>query len=255
MKNTVLTRNFICSFLTILFFVLLISGCDNRMNDIEKLKKDDVINTENFTASSITLESEDTFNYNYEKIFSDELEFGNDKITLEIWNNKKLCTNGIIKIDNQEIPINPKSESAILGYSHTEANVFDLTNNGKEEIILVVSGGASGVVQSVQVFENVNDKWREIDMPSGIYDENGKSPEFIRKKLKELNTELAPMIIYNQYRQVSFETGKIFIDYLLWTDTNSGSVDIGVIRKEMIYSSEEKNFILGDTLFIPAENP
>lgn len=91
-------------------------------------------------------------------------------------------------------------------------------------------------------------------MPSGIYDKNGKAPTFVTDKLEELNTEMAPLVLYHQYRNVSFENDKIFIDYPLWTDTDSGSVDMGVIRKEISYSTEEKKFILGDTLFLPAKN-
>ena len=248
MKNILFTKKLICTYCTIIFCAPLICGCsqsNNRANES---------NTQNWNDSNLTSESEAAANPAYEKVFSDELEADKDKIVIEIWNNSDQYTDGQIKINNQEFPIDPESESAMLGYAHTTASVCDLTNDGKEEIILIASGGASGSVQSVQVFENVNETWHEMDMPSGIYDKNGEPLAFVTDKLEELNTEMAPLVLYNQYRNVSFENDKIFIDYPLWTDTDSGSVDMGIIRKEISYSMEEKKFILGDTLFLPAEN-
>ncbi len=85
---------------------------------------------------------------------------------------------GIIQIDNQKIIIN-KELAEMVGYAHSQANVSDLTGDGKEEIILVISGGASGAVQAVQVFEEIDGMWKEIVIPSDVYSD---MPRFLKKK-------------------------------------------------------------------------
>lgn len=108
----------------------------------------------------------------------------------------------------------------------------------------MISGGASG---TVQVFGNIDGKWDEIDIPSNIYSD---APKFVKRQLKELDIKMDNSIVY--YRSVSFKKEKILINYCLFAD--SGTTAIGTIQKELIYSSDKKRFVLGDTLVIPATN-
>lgn len=111
----------------------------------------------------------------------------------------------------------------------------------------MISGGASGTVQAVQVFGNIDGKWDEIDIPSNIYSD---APKFVKRQLKELDIKMDNSIVY--YPSVSFKKEKILINYCLFAD--SGTTAIGTIQKELIYSSDKKRFVLGDTLVIPATN-
>lgn len=182
----------------------------------------------------------------YEVVYSVELKIGEEQIPFEILLSSKECTDGTIKIGSQEIPINSQLAKTV-GYAHGEAKAYDFTGDGKEEIVLVISGGASGAVQAVQVFGNIDGKWDEIDIPSDIYSD---APEFVKKQLKELDIKMDDSIVY--YRSVSFKKEKILIDYHIFSD--SGTTAIGTIQKELIYSSDKKRFVLGDTLVTPATN-
>lgn len=61
----------------------------------------------------------------YEEIYAAKLDIEGNTIPLEVWTDKNMSTNGIIKIDGQEIA-------------------------------LIAAGGASGSVCAVQVFSNEN---------------------------------------------------------------------------------------------------
>lgn len=188
----------------------------------------------------------ETNNKTYETVYSNVLEFSENRVPLEIIINSKDCTDGVIKIDNQEIPINTKLAGTI-GYAHATTKIYDFTGDGKEEFALVLSGGASGAVQAVQVFCNIDGKWNEINIPTDIY---SNIPKFMKKQQKKLGIKINNSTCY--YRTVSFEQKKILISYKILSDTD-GKI-VGEIRKELYYSSNKKQFVSGDTLVIPAEN-
>ena len=139
-----------------------------------------------------------------------------------------------------------------LGGAGLETMAYDFTDDGKEEIVLVEASGASGSVQYILAFRNTDGQWEEMDIPSDIYSDDD-DPEFVKKQLEELNIELGESV-YNQYRTVSFDEGKILIDYWLFEDNDSGPIDMGSIQKELYYSSDEERFVLGDTQYIPVSN-
>lgn len=188
----------------------------------------------------------ETNNKTYETVYSDELKISENKVPLKILINSKDCTDGVIKIDNQEIPINTELATTI-GYAHVTTKIYDFTGDGKKEIALVISGGASGAVQAVQIFGNTDGKWNEIDIPTDIY---SNIPKFMKKQQKKLGIKINNSTRY--YRTVSFKQKKILISYKIFSDTDSNP--IGEIRKELFFSSNKKQFVLGDTLVIPAAN-
>lgn len=92
-----------------------------------------------------------------------------------------------------------------------------------------------------------------MKIPFEIYDNDGNPPEFVQEKLDELN-ETISFAVYNLYRSISIENEKIVVSYPLWADTDDGSMEMGTIQKEIIYSPEEEKFVLGDSLFLPETN-
>ncbi len=199
-----------------------------------------------FLCGCISQKNEQKEQNDYEEIYTAKLDIEGNTIPLEVWTDKNMSTNGIIKIDGQEIAIPSESESIMLGYAHAETKVCDFTGDGK-------AGGASGSVCAVQVFSNENDNWFEMDIPSEIYDNDGNSPKFVQEKLDELN-ETTSFAVYNQYRGISIENEKIVVSYPLWADTDHGALEMGTVQKEIIYSPEEEKFVLGDGLFLPETN-
>lgn len=244
-KDPQLTERLVSALFGIVFCILPICGCgrDGEINTEGILKNGDHADTEHIDRYDLELA------YNaYEKDYSDELEMGNEKIPLEIWISNIGCK--VIKIDGQEIPI--KNQGLPLGGAGLELKAHDFTDDGKEEIVLVESSGASGAVQYILVFGNIDGQWKELNLPSDIYSDDD-DPEFLKKQMNELNVEMDDSV-YNKYRTVSVNAEKILIEYPLFLDTDSGSVDKGVFRMELIYSSEEKGFIIGNTSYISAIN-
>lgn len=219
----------------IVFCMSLVCGYSNLANAQE------YSNSRTLNSLSNTYGSADK---TYGEVYSDILKIGEKTVSFKILLNPEVYTDGIIQIDNQEIPINPELAETV-GYAHGKATTYDFTNDGNEEIALVISGGASGAVQAVQVFANNDGKWNEINIPSNIY---SNIPMFFKKQLKKLDIKIDDSIVY--YRSFSFEKGNILITYHLFA--NSGTTPIVNIQKELFYSSDKKSFVLGDTWVIPA---
>ena len=59
---------------------------------------------------------------------------------------------------------------------------------------------------------------------------------------------------YSKYRTISLDEGKFLVDYWLFRDTDSETVDAGRIQKELLYSSDQKKFAAGNTRYLPAKN-
>lgn len=234
-KDSKLTRRLVFAVSGIVFCMLLAFGYSDKTSAKENFKGFNFISSSNENIDNV-----------YEVVYSVGLNIGEEQIPFEILLGSNECTDGEIKIGSQEIPINSELAKTV-GYAHGEAKAYDLTGDGKEEIVLVISGGASGAVQAVQVFGNIDGKWDEIDIPSDIYSD---APKFVKKQLKELDIKMDDSIVY--YRSVSLIKEKILIDYRLFAD--SGTTAIGTIQKELMYSSDKKRFVLGDTLVTSATN-
>ena len=95
----------------------------------------------------------------YEKDYSTELEIGSEKIPLEIWRSN--VGYRVIKIDGQEIPC--EHREIPLGGAGLETMAYDVTGDGKEEIVFVEASGASGAVQYMLVFGNTDGQWEELE--------------------------------------------------------------------------------------------
>lgn len=241
-----LTRRLFFTLSGIVFCMLLVCGYCGKTSAKASQSNRNYINNENFKLHNATSNFDENVDSAYEVVYSVELKIEDEKIPLEILLSPKMCTDGVIKIGSQKIPVNPDLAKTV-GYAHGEAKAYDFTGDGKEEIVLVISGGASGSVQAVQVFGNIDGKWNEINIPSDIYSD---APKFVKKQLKELDIKMDDSIVY--YRSVSFKKQKILIDYSLFADL--GTTAIGTIQKELFYSSDKKRFVLGDALVIPAKS-
>ncbi len=242
-KDSILIERLCIALFGILFCILPIYGCGGKPGTEDVLKNNGYADTEEFDRYDLEL----AYNH-YEKDYSAEVEIENEKIPLELWSSDIGCT--VVKIDGQEIPL--ETWDLPLGGAGLEQMTHDFTNDGKEEIVLVESSGASGAVSYILVFGNTDGQWKELHIPPELYSD-AEDPDFVKKQLKELNIEPDPSV-YHKYRTVSFNEGKILIEYPLFADTDSESVDMGMFRMELAYSSEEKCFVLEDTLYIPAEH-
>lgn len=187
-----------------------------------------------------------TVDVTYDEVYSDTLKVEGKDVSLKVSLNSKDCTDGLIQIDNQKLTINPDVAKTV-GYAQGKGQAYDFTGDGKEEIALILSGGASGSVQAVQVFGNEGGTWKEIAIPSDVYSD---IPGFLKEQQNKLDIKMDSSLVY--YRTISFENQKILVTYLVFADADT-SVD-AEICKELIYSSDKKEFVLGNTVVIPTKN-
>ena len=226
--------------------ISLIGGYSNQINALENQKYCNTLNAKQFKTLSSVSDLGKNNDKSYDVVYSETLKIGKKNVLVKIVLNNKDCTDGMIQIDNQDIAINSELAKTV-GYAHVETKVYDFTGNGKEEIALVISGGASGAFQAVQVFGNTDGKWNELKIPSGIY---SNLPKFVKQQQEELGIKIEDSA--NYYRTVSFEGEKIFISYQILSET--GMKVVGEVQKELSYCADKNQFVLGDTLVIPAQS-
>ena len=91
------------------------------------------------------------------------------------------------------------------------------------------SQGASGAFQYLRVFGSTGEQWEERKLPSKLYSD-ADDPDFFMWQ-EELGRELDPAV-YSKYRTISLDEGKFLVDYWLFRDTDSETVDAGRIQKD-----------------------
>lgn len=189
-----------------------------------------------------TVTQKDESNNGYETVYSGMLDVEAKVVSVKLLLNPNDCKDGMVQIDGQSIIINSKLAETV-GYGHANAQAYDFTGDGKEEISLIISGGASGSFQAVQVFGNKDGKWTEISIPSEVYNQ---LPEFMKQQQKKMGIKKSASM--NYYRTVSVRKNKILFTYQIFSESSSNIV--GTIYKELVYSSDKNEFVLGDTQVI-----
>lgn len=153
------------------FCMLSVWGCgrseETNTESEEVAENEDSASTEQFDRYDLELE------YNaYEKDYSAELEIGSEKIPLEIWRSNVGYM--VIKIDDQEIPY--EHREVPLGGAGLETMAYDVTGDGKEEIVFVEPSGEN---EYILVFGDTDGQWEELELPSDIYSDT-MDTEFLK---------------------------------------------------------------------------
>lgn len=177
------------------FLMLILCGCDNDLNDIEKELK--IAKEKGYSVElSTKYNSEDNVVYSLLRIFSEEQEI--KKIEFDEEGNKVGYT--LIEYSDDG-----------RGYEEKEYNLNDevIKNivyecNSRGNIIAIHYGGAEGTVYRYQYDENnrlskmteVYPEGTEVFMPQGtyyLYDEEGR---LIGEEKRAFGTELSSFVIY-----------------------------------------------------------
>ena len=216
------------------------SGCaPDGTTDINVLSESGAAaDTELFDRHDLTLA------YNaYEKFYEAEAQTDGKQIPIELW----ISNVGykVAKIDGQEVPFNLERNVYLTG--NIEITAADLTGDGKDEIAIVSFDTSEYIV----VFGNSNGEWQEIEIPYEVYDCDLSacldSDPALEKKLEGLDIEID---VHIDPVAFSFQKEKIIAENSVYTETDSAFVDLGRIQKELIYSDEEKKFVITKTVFL-----
>jgi len=100
----------------------------------------------------------------YEVYYTGEAEFEGVEIPITIYCKDRF--NVVFKIDNKYVRINPEIACMFsdVGYVHPEFIFYDITGDGKDEIIVVLHGGASGSRCAMHVFTKQEDDFKELNV-------------------------------------------------------------------------------------------
>lgn len=238
--NSYLKRNLAFIFWWSGIGILCLSGCapDGTTDTNAISESGEVSDTEPFDRHDLTLE------YNaYEKYYETKVLTDEKQIPLELW----ISNVGykVAKIDGQEIPFN-RERNVYLNDANITTTAMDFTGDGKDEIAIVSAGWSEYIV----VFGSLDGAWQEIEIPYEVYDcDLSALMEFdpvLEETLEGLDVE---MDVRKDPIAFSFEEEKIIAKNGIYTATDSTFVDLGTIRKELIYSDEEKKFVIAETVF------
>ena len=223
----------------IVFSISLVCGYSNQVLAKENQKYSGAIHVENPRMQNAGAHSDEKSDNGYETIYSDTVSIDEKDTSVKVLLNPKDCKDGTIQIDGQDITINSQLAEDV-GYAHANVEAYDFTGDGKEEIALIISGGASGSFQAVQIFGNAKGVWTEINVPSEVYKQ---LPRFVVQQQKKLGIIMDASM--NYYRTVSIKEQKLFFTYQILSE--SGAKTVGTICQELVYSSDKNAFVLGDT--------
>ena len=215
---------------------LLVCGCSNQ---VLAQAYQTCSSAKDFETQTKVVAFGDNKGSDYEMVYSDIVDVDTKDVSVNVFLNPNDYADGMIRIDGQDITINSKLAQDV-GYAHANASAYDFTGDEKEEIVLIISGGASGSFQAVQVFGCTEGKWTEITIPQEVYKQ---IPNFVKQQQKKIGIKMDSSL--NYYRTISYKNQKLLFTYQILSE--SGTKIIGKICKELVYSSDKNEFVLGGT--------
>lgn len=154
-----------------------------------------------------------------------------------------------VKLDR--VSINSRSSAA------TKVKVRDCTGDGKEDIVLVLHGGASAACNDLQVLAKEKKKWKEVPFPEELWEEDFISFERIGKKMKigvpgtkeEVIDDPSGDEWGTMYRLCKIgKDGQLSIVYLVYRGDDINNT-VGKVKLTMRYDRAAKAFKIGKATF------
>jgi hypothetical protein len=194
----------------------------------------------------------------YEETFSDNFEIDNSMKKIRIVQNANDVQDTKVFVGNSEVKMDRISTDA--GYSMTKIKTLDCTGDGKDEIVMILQGGASGAVNEIQVLTQKDDAWMEIPLPEELWDMDfvtfDKKDEKVSVTVKATNTkkELSFDSAQDgeeefgiQYRLCKMKKNEIVIIYKVYRGELNNL--IGKIEQKISFDKEFNKFSYGETSF------
>lgn len=154
-----------------------------------------------------------------------------------------------VKLDR--VSINSRSSTA-------KVKVQDCTGDGKDDIVLMLYGGASGAYNEIQVLANEKGKWREVPFPEELWEDDAISFEKAGKKMKigVTGSKEEKVIADSSEDEWGVRTrickvgkdGQITTVYGVYRGDDANNI-VGEIKLTMRYDRAAKAFKIGKTTF------
>lgn len=151
----------------------------------------------------------------------------------------------------ERVSINSRSSTA-------RVKVRDCTGDGKEDIVLMLYGGASGAYNEIQVIAKEKGKWKEAPFPEELWEDDAISFDRQGKKMKigVAGTKEEKVIDDSsddewgtRYRLCKIgKDGQITIVYQVYRGDDINHI-VGKVKLTMRYDRAAKAFKIGKTTF------
>lgn len=191
----------------------------------------------------------------YETLYKKKIEINNKRKSVSIQQNSHNVSDVVMKIGNQDVKL--KRVSIDTGYAHAKAKALDCTDDGKEELVLLLRGGASGALMDIQIFEEEKE-WKELSTPPELWEDDfvtlNQEGNYLSVEVKATDSKKKiKMKSKNDFDKyiVGYRTCKMTekgmeISYELWLDGNPDP--IGQVKQSVTYNKDTDTFEYAKTL-------
>lgn len=193
----------------------------------------------------------------YEVVFKKAITVDGDRKKLKIAQNTENVSDLVMKVDGEEVKL--KRVSIGAGYVHAEGKAADVTGDGKEEMILLLHGGASGASLEIQVLGQTDKGWEEIALPDELWEDDNKvvvldqQAKSLDIRVDATNTSKTIKLSPKQegadaeirYRGCKLKGNQIVIQNDVVLDGRPNPV--ATVSQEVVYDKESGKFQYGKT--------
>ncbi len=192
----------------------------------------------------------------YEICVDKKIQIGGSQERIRILRNEENAKD--VKMTMGKAGVNLERVSVDAGYAQARVKVRDCTGDGKEDIVLMLYGGASGAYNEIQVLAKEKGKWKEVPFPEELWEEDFISFEKAGKKMKigVTGTKEEKVIDDPSDDEWGVRTrickigkdGQVTIVYQVYRGDDVNHI-IGKVKLSMRYNRAEKAFKIGKTTF------
>lgn len=193
----------------------------------------------------------------YEKYFDKKLPIDGQKKRFQILRNKNLANDVRMMVGKTEVAL--ERVSVDVGYAQVRVKICDCTGDGRDDIVLILFGGAAGAYHEIQVLTRENGEWREVPFPANLWEENFLSikKEGKYRKISVMDTKESKMVADASDEQwgTGYRTckagkdGRVSILYQIYRGDDVNNI-AGKVKLTMSYDSETKAFKIKKIRFL-----
>jgi len=192
----------------------------------------------------------------YETYLDKKIEIDGSQESFRILRNSENAKD--VKMMVGKTAVNLDRVSLGAGYSQVRVKVQDCTGDGRDDIVLILNGGASGAYNEVQILAEKEGKWKEVLFPEELWEEDcisfkkeGKGVKIAVSGTKEekLVADSSDDEWGRRYRTCKIgKNGQIIIAYHIYRGEDINNI-VGKVKLTMRYDQAVKAFKVGKTVF------
>lgn len=192
----------------------------------------------------------------YETYLDKKIQIGGSQERFRILRNSENAKD--VKMMVGKTAVNLDQVSLGAGYAQVRVKVRDCTSDGRDDIVLILYGGASGAYNEVQILTEEEGTWKEVPFPKELWEEDcisfkkeGKRVKIVVSGTKEekVVADSSDDEWGSRYRTCKIgKDGQIIIVYHIYRGEDINNI-VGKVKLTMHYDQAAKAFKIGKTAF------